>query len=94
MAWTVCLFKIDYGSILDGFEMNHRAVPRHASPRSRSQVISEPSFFDDEKVFSVRLEQPVFAKSLHKHADPRPRRAAQLRQFFVRNLQFDASALL
>ena len=63
------------------------------SCRSQSQVISELFFFDDESVISVRLKQPVFAKSLHKHADPRPRRAHHLGQFIMRYLRFDAKAV-
>jgi hypothetical protein len=48
-----------------------------------SEVIGELPFFDDEKAISIRLDQPEVMKSLHKQADPRPRRAHHLGQFFV-----------
>jgi hypothetical protein len=57
-----------------------------------SEVIGEFGFFDDEKAISVRLNQPKVVEALHKDADPRPRRAHHLRQFFMGNLQFDANA--
>jgi hypothetical protein len=39
--------------------------------RSQRQVISKLLVFDDERVFSVPLKQPVFAKSLHIGDKPR-----------------------
>jgi hypothetical protein len=60
--------------------------------RSHSQVISKVLFVDDETVFTNRLKQPMFANSLHKHADPSLRRAYLLRQLFMRYLQLDADA--
>jgi len=47
------------------------------------KVSSELVFFDDEKPIFVRLNQPEVMKPLHKQADPRPRRAHHLGQFFV-----------
>jgi hypothetical protein len=49
-------------------------------------------FFDDEKVILIRLDQAQVSKSLHEHADPRPRRAHHLGEFFVRDLKLDANA--
>jgi hypothetical protein len=57
-----------------------------------SQVISELLFLDNEEVMFVRPNQPKVPKPLHKHADPGPSGADHLRQFFRRNLQFDAYA--
>jgi hypothetical protein len=50
-----------------------------------SKVISELLFPDAEKLICVRLNQPEVMKALHKHADPGPRRAHHLRQFFMRD---------
>ena len=47
------------------------------------EVSSELVFFDDEKPIFIRLNQPEVMKSLHKQADPRPRRSYHLGQFFV-----------
>jgi len=49
-------------------------------------------FFDDEKVFFIRLDQPEVFKPLHEHADPGPGRSHHLGEFFVRYLQLDANA--
>jgi hypothetical protein len=57
-----------------------------------SEVASEFFFFDDEKAISIGLDQPEIVEALHKQTDPGPRRAHHLRQFFVRNPQFDANA--
>ena len=54
------------------------------------QVISELLFLDNEEVIFVRLNQPQMPKPLHEHADPGPCGTDHLRQFFMRNLQFDA----
>jgi hypothetical protein len=74
-----CKFII---SILDGPEKNYRAG-RAAVLGDLGEVSSELAFFDDEKPIFIRLNQPEVMKSLHKQADPRPRRAHHLGQFFV-----------
>jgi hypothetical protein len=71
---------------------NYRLSLRCLSPPALgelSKVISELLFPDNEKVICVRLNQPEVMKALHKHADPEPRRAHHLRQFFMRNYRFD-----
>ena len=57
-----------------------------------SEVISEFFFFDDEKPVFIRLDQPKVMKSLHKQADPWPRCAHHLGEFFMGNLEFDTNA--
>jgi len=57
-----------------------------------SEVIDKLVFFDDEKVFLIRLNQPEVAEALHKQADPRSRRAHHLGQLFMGYLQLDANA--
>jgi len=57
-----------------------------------SEVIRELLFFDNEEVIFVRLNQPQVPKPLHKHADSGPCGTNHLRQFFMRDLQFDAYA--
>ena len=68
--------------ILHGVEKNYRAGCA-AALGDLGEVSGELVFFDDEKAISIRLNQPEVMKSLHKQADPRPRRTDHLRQFFV-----------
>ena len=56
------------------------------------EVIGEFVFLDDEKMIVVGFDQSQVTKSLHEQADPRPRRADHLGQFFMGNLQLDANA--
>ena len=60
--------------------------------RNLRKVIGELVFLDDEKAISIRLDQPKIVKPLHKQADPWPRRADHLGEFFRGNLQLDANA--
>ena len=55
-------------------------------------VSSELLFFDNEEVIFVRLDQSKVPKFPHKHAGPWSRRAHHIRQFLMRNLQFNANA--
>jgi hypothetical protein len=55
------------------------------------EVIGELVLLDDEEMIAAGFDQSQVAKSLHEKADPRPRRAHHLRQFFMGNLQFDAN---
>jgi hypothetical protein len=64
-----------------------------AMPTNLRQVISELIIFNDDEVLGVRLNQPQVPKALHKEADPRPRRAHHVRQFFVRDFVFDANVV-
>jgi hypothetical protein len=57
-----------------------------------SEVSGELLFFDDEEVVCVRLDQSQVPEALHKLADPGPCGTNHLRQFFMRNLRFDANA--
>jgi hypothetical protein len=76
---------------LDEVEKKYRAAPDNGTAflGILQKVIGEPVFLDDEKAISIRLDQPKATKPLHKPADPRPRRADHLRQFFMGNLQLD-----
>ena len=40
----------------------------------------------------IRLNQPKVMEPLHEQADPRPRRADHLGQFFMGNLELDTNA--
>ena len=61
-----------------------RCVRRGPRPlRNLRQVIGEFLFFDNQETIFIRLNQPEIMKSLHEQADPRPRRADHLRQFFM-----------
>ena len=56
------------------------------------EVIGKFLFFDNEKAVAIGLDQSKVVEALHKQADPWPRRADHLGQFFVGNPQFDADA--
>lgn len=58
----------------------------------RCEISRELVFLDDQMVLCVVLDQVEVSKSLHEHADPRPRSAHHSRQFFVRDLHLDANA--
>src|SRR5437868_704636 len=49
-------------------------------------------FLDNQMMLGVVFNQLEVPKSLHKHTDSRPRSAYHCRQFFVRDLYFDANA--
>ena len=42
------------------------------------QIVGEFVFLDDKKTVFIRFDQPKIAESLHKQADPRPRRTHHL----------------
>src|SRR4030095_12879717 len=81
---------VQYWTSLKALSQNRRTAA--AALGDLSKVSSELLFLDDEKVICVCLNQPEVMKALHKHADPGTRRAHHLRQFFMRDFQFDANA--
>ena len=54
------------------------AAARRSDLGDLRQVVGEFVFLDDEKMVFIRFDQPKIAESLHKQADPRPRRTHHL----------------
>jgi hypothetical protein len=79
---------------LDEVEKKYRAAPDDGAAflGILQRVIGEFVFLDDEKMIAIGFDQSQVAKFRHEDADPRPRRADHLRQFFMGNLQLDADA--
>ena len=73
---------------MDEVERKYRAAPDDGAaflgilPR----VIGEFVFLDDEKMIAIGFDQSQVAKFRHEDADPGPRRAHHLGQFFMRYL--------
>jgi hypothetical protein len=68
---------MDCRPILDDLENNYRGLSETSAAAlgDLSEISSELLLLDNEEVILVHLDQPQVPKSLHKHADPRPRRA-------------------
>lgn len=74
--------------------LEKKYCPGHAAAALSDlrEVIGEFFLFDDEKPVFIRLDQPKVVEALHKQADPWPRGAHHLGEFFMGNLEFDTNA--